>query len=220
MRTHGAVTIAVLALAGISGLGGCGQRPLSMVRADANAHYFNGRYEQALPYNSEFVDRKPSDAQGQYELGRTLLALDRPGDARQHLTVAYDLDPRNETYVEALAESMLRSGDSESLYALLRRRVSEQGRVEDHLRLGRFAHRLGNADEAHRAFLNAAEVDGGRTVEPQRTLAEFYRAIGDDDREVERLRMVLFFEPDNPQTGARLRELGYVPGPSFSLPPR
>lgn len=220
MRTQGAVIILVLTLATAAGLSGCGQRPLSMVRADANSHYFNGRFEQALPYNREFVDRKPSDAQGQYELGRTLMALNRHGEARQHLTVAYDLEPRNETYVEALAESMLNAGDAEALYAFLRRRVSESGRVEDHLRLGRFAHRLGNADEAHRAFLNAAEVDGGRTVGPQRTLAEFYRAIGDQEREVERLRMVLFFEPDNPQASVRLRELGHVPGPSLALPPR
>ena len=220
MRTHGAVTIVILTLAVVAWLSGCGQRPLSMVRADANSHYFNGRFEQALAYNREFVDRKPSDAQGQYELGRTLMALNRYGDARQHLTVAYDLEPRNETYVEALAESMFRAGDAESLYAFLRRRVSENGRVEDHLRLGRFSHRLGNADEAHRAYLNAAEVDGGRTVEPQRTLAEFYRAIGDKEREVERLRMVLFFEPNDPQASARLRELGHVPGPSFALPPR
>ena len=211
----GAGAIVLITVAGA----GCAQRALSMVRADANTHYFHGEYGQALPLNEEYVRRRPQNAQAQFELGRTLLALDEPAQARESLTIANTLEPDNDDYLGLLAEAMFRNGEFDALDQLLQRQIAERRRVEDCTRLGRFAQRMGNVDEAQRAFLNAAALDAGENPEPQRVLAEFYRSIGDSENEIRRLRMVLYFDPDDPAATERLRELGQVPGPSFAIHP-
>ena len=85
--------------------------------------------------------------------------------------------------------------------------------------LGRYAQKIGKADEAERAFLGAAEIDRGQSAAPQKALAGFYRSIGDNDAEVRRLRMMLWFDSQDAEVNARLRELGQIPGPTFALPP-
>lgn len=199
-------------------LAGC-QRPISMVRADANHHYFNGDYAQAQPLYEEVVERSAADAQGHYELGRNLLALGRATEAREQMILAYNLEPDNETYFEGMAEAYAAAGDEEALFNALEHQIHDRGGVEDYIRFGRYAQRLGHADEAERALLGAAEIDGGTTPEPQEALAEFYRSIGDTENEIRRLRMVLWFDRDDAEVKARLRELGEIPGPTFVLEP-
>ncbi len=199
-------------------LSGC-QRPISMVRADANHFYFNGQYAEAQPLYEEVVERSAADAKGHYELGRNLLALGRAGEAREQMILAYNLEPSNQTYFDGMADAYAAAGDEDALFSALEHQIRDRGAVQDYIRLGRYAHRLGHVDEAERAYLGAAEIDGGKTVNPQRALADFYRAIGDTENEIRRLRMVLWFDPSNDEVEARLRELGQVPGPTFVLEP-
>jgi tetratricopeptide (TPR) repeat protein len=218
MRVNKRLTIAAVALAG--GLFGCaGQRPIEMVRADANDLFFEGQYGDAQPLYEEVVDRRNANAKAHYELGRNLLALDRASEAREQMVLAYNLEPSEMTYFDGLADSYVAAGDEAALFSSLEHQIRDRGGVDDYMRLGRYAQRLGHADEAERAYLGAAEIDGGESAGPQRALAEFYRSIGDAENEVRRLRMVMWFDPSDNEIEQRLRELGEVPGPSFVLEP-
>lgn len=202
-----------------TGLGGCA-RSISQVRADANAHHFDGRYLEAQPLYEEVAQRKPGEAKANYELGRNLLALGRAAEARERMILAYNLEPSNETYFEGMAEAFAASGDEEGLFRALEHRIRDRGDVGDYLMLGRFAERVGHADEAERAYLSAAEIAGTETPEAQRALAAFYRRVGDRDNEIRRLRMLLWFDARDAEVETRLRELGQIPGPTFALTPR
>lgn len=198
---------------------GCGQRPISQVRAEANHYYFDDQPQLAQPFYEEVVERRGGNAQGHYELGRNLLALGRASEAREQMILAYNLEPANPTYFDGMADAYVAAGNEEDLFQALEHRIRDRGGVEDYIAMGRYAQKLGHADEAERAFLSAAEVDGGRTVAPQQALAAFYRSIGDEASEIERLRMVLWFDAHDAAVTGRLRELGQIPGPSFVLAP-
>ena len=212
----GAFGVGVLSL--VLGVAGC-SRPLSQVRAGANQHYFDGRYADAQPLYQEIVDRRPGDARSNYELGRNLLAMGQITEARERMILAYNLEPSNETYFEGMADALAAAGNEDDLFDALEHRIADRGGVADYIMLGRYAQKIGKADEAERAFLGAAEIDGGKTAAPQKALAEFYRSIGDTDAEVRRLRMMLWFDRQDAAVNARLRELGQIPGPTFALPP-
>ena len=203
-----------------AGLAGCSnQRALPMVHAAGNEAYQRGNYEQAIVEYKEYIDRKPYDAHVRHNLAKAYLAAGDAQMAREHATVCHDIDPANTEYSATLAEAMLKTNDLDGLFAFLRSEAAQRGRPADFILLGRYLARVGTADEAEDAFLAAARVDRGQTVEPQWELANFYRAIGAADKETERLRMILWLRPEDPEATARLRELGKVPGPSYALPP-
>ncbi len=221
VRAGARVRVGGLGLVGLMlavGMSGCG-RPISEVRAGANHHYFNGDYQQAQPLYEEVAERRPGNAQSNYELGRNLLAMGRFSEARERMILAYNLEPSNATYFEGLADALAAAGNEDDLFDALEHRIRDRGGVADYIMLGRYAQKVGKADEAERAFLAAAEIDGGETVVPQRALAEFYRSIGDEKAEVERLRMMLWFDSTDAAVNTRLRELGQIPGPTFVLEP-
>ncbi|VAX40120.1 hypothetical protein MNBD_PLANCTO03-1520 [hydrothermal vent metagenome] len=218
-RTAARMAIGMVLMAGLVGLTGCAQRPISQVRADANYFYFEGEYQHAQPFYEEIVDRRGGNAQGHYELGRNLLALGRPAEAREQMILAYNLDPANADYFDGMADAFVAAGNEDDLFAALEHRIRDRGGVDDYDAMGRYAQKLGHADEAERAFLSAAEIDGGETAEPQRALAAFYRSIGDKPAEIKRLRMLLWFDAHDAAVTSRLRELGQIPGPSFVLEP-
>lgn len=213
------VLLAIVALGGGVGAGCSSQRPLTTVRSDGDRAYELKNYDQAANDYQEYVDRRPQDAKGRYDLGKTLLVLERPRDAREHLIIAFDLDPESPENADALAQAMLDGGEVGAMYTFLRDRAEDQGGVDDYLRLGRFAAKAGDADEAERALKTAAKLDAGRTLGPQMALADFYRSLGDRENAIKRLRMALYIDPTNPDIAIKARELGQVPGPSFAMQP-
>lgn len=206
--------------AGLSvAIAGCSQRPIAQVRADANASYYGGDYQAALPLYEEVVNRHPGDAQGHYELGRNLLRMGKASEAREQMILAYNLDPSNMDYFDGMADAYVAAGNEDELFNALEHRIRDRGGVADYMAMGRYAEKLGHADEAERAYLSAAEIDGGKSKGPQMALANFYHSIGDKKNEIKRLRMVLWFDPSDAEINTRLRELGEIPGPSFVLAP-
>lgn len=200
--------------------GGCSsQRALPMVHAAGNEAYQRGNYEQAIVEYKEYIERKPYDAHVRHNLAKAYLGAGEPQLAREHATVCHDIDPENTEYSATLAEAMLKTNDLDGLFAFLRSEAAERGRPADQILLGRYLAQVGTADEAEDAFLAAARIDRGQSVEPQWELANFYRSIGATDKETERLRMIIWLRPEDPEAMARLRELGKVPGPSYALPP-
>ncbi|HYE60464.1 MAG TPA: tetratricopeptide repeat protein [Phycisphaerales bacterium] len=213
-------TCLCLTLALLAAVGGCtNQRPLHIVKENAEFAAQHSRYDVAKTDYEEYVRRKPDDVEVRYAYARTLIDAGEPKAAIYELNTCLDVYPLNDTYLDALCEAMYKAGEREALTALLARNASERGRVSDFLRQGIYAAKIGNADEAQQALKTAAKLDGGKTVAPQRALADFYGSLGDRPKQVRHLRMAYFIEPANPDTLKEVRRIGEIPGPSFALAP-
>jgi tetratricopeptide (TPR) repeat protein len=201
-------------------LGGCSAtRPLNVVRDTGDTNYRIERWEEARANYQEFIDRKPSEPEVRYRLGMSLVELGRPADAREHLRIACDVMPNEDRYIEGYAEALLQSNERDQLLNFLRNKTNDRGKVTDFMRLGRFAAKAGNADEALAALKTAARIDGGRTYQPQLALADFYGSIGDTGQQLERVRMAYFIAPGNPQVLSAIQALGQVAEPRFARVP-
>jgi Flp pilus assembly protein TadD len=215
----------ILALVAVLGgqmlvMGGCSdRRALTVVRDSGDKAFRFQRYETAREEYAEVVERDPTDWEYRAKLGETLLILGRPVAAREHLAIAHELRPQDDEILEDYARAMLASEDFDTLHATLTQRARETGAVEDYLRLGLYDLRAGDADSAERALITAANLDEGRSPEPQLALADFYETVGDDAQAVRRLRMALYTDLENREANERLRAKGYIPGPTFALPP-
>lgn len=204
----------------LAAVGGCtNQRPLHIVKENAEFASQHARYDVAKLDYEEYIRRKPDDVEVRYQYARALIDGGEPKPAIQELNTCLDVYPLNDTYLDALSEAMYKAGERESLTALLARNASERGRVSDFLRQGIYAAKIGNVDEAQQALKTAAKLDAGKTVSPQRALADFYGSLGDRNKQVRHLRMAYFIEPANPDTLKEVRRVGEIPGPSFGLAP-
>ncbi|MCA9297541.1 MAG: hypothetical protein KDA28_00660 [Phycisphaerales bacterium] len=201
-------------------LAGCAkEKKITHARAAGNEAWGDGNYEAALVEYQTVVDLKPHDIVAHQRVGNTLMKLNRPEEARTHYEIIFDKDPENLEYLESLCQSMLQSGAHDELQLLLRERCEQYGTVEDYMRRGFYAFRVGDIDDAEQSLITAAQLDGGQTVGPQLALAEFYREVGDEKNEVYRLRCVLGIDDQDPDATERLRELKLIPGPSFAIVP-
>jgi len=218
VRTGRAVVLLTLAVIALS-VGCTKQRPLHVLKADAEFAAGQGQYDKAKADYSEYIRRRPEATEIRYQLAKVQVANGEPRQAIEQLNIALDVEPMNDTYLDAQAHAMFEAKEFEALTTLLSRNASERGRVEDYLRLGTYAAKMGNADEAQQALLTAAKLDQGKSLRPQKALADFYGAIGDRDRQVRRLRMAYFLEPASPDLLTEIRRLGEVPGPSFAVVP-
>ena len=201
-------------------LAGCNTvRTLPRVQEEGDRHYRDHEWEAARTDYKEYVDRKPGEAEIQMRLARCLVELGQPDAAVPHAAVAFDARPNHaeslETYCLALADSKR----TDELFRLLNSNCESRGKVSDYDRLARFLLRVGDPDSAERNFKMAAKVDGGRTIEPQLALADFYKSLGDKANEKKRLRMALYLDRTNQAIYDRLRGLGEIPGPSLALVP-
>jgi tetratricopeptide (TPR) repeat protein len=219
MTTRG-VLVRVVGLCAAALVSGCtAERTLPAVRDSGDRAYMKGDYARAEADYREVVTREPGDWKARQNLGKTLMILDRPREAREHLAVAQNVRPDDGETIELLAQAMLESGDRDGMFRLLRSRAEERRTVEDYQRFGRFASKAGDNDEAERAFLTAARFDGGRSFEVQKSLGDFYQSIGAEEKALKRYRMALYLKPDDKDVADRIRALGKVPGPSYVLRP-
>lgn len=213
-------TLATLLVAALLPLGACNkQRPLHVVLRNGDIAAEHGQHEVAVKEYGEFIERRPEASEVRYKLAKSLTASGHPRQAIEQLNVALDVEPLHDDYLDALAEAMYAANERDALTALLARAASERGRVRDYLRQGVYSSKLGNADEAQQSLLTAAKLDQGMSVAPQKALADFYGQMGDRQRQVRRLRMAYFLDPDNKEVNADIRRLGEVPGPTLGLRP-
>ena len=216
MRTLFTFVLFVLTLAP---LGCTTQRALHVVRDDGDKAFAREQFDVARADYHEVVERAPNDWEYRVKLADTLMLVGEPKLAQEQYAVVHGIRPHDDEIVEKFAESMFESGDHDRLISFLQRRAEDTQTVGDYLRLGWYAIETGDADLAQRALLTAARLDGGRTVEPQLALAEFYLAAGDEREAMRRLRMALGVDPENELVKSRIRALGEIPGPSFALTP-
>jgi tetratricopeptide (TPR) repeat protein len=194
-------------------------RPLPAVKDAGDRAFQRGDYATANTNYQEYVERKPGEAEVQIYYAKTLMALGEPAKAVEHASIAYDQRPSDDDYMDTLAAALYGSHRTEDLYRFLRGLTSTRGRVQDYIRLGQYAAKLGDADGAEHALKTAAQIDRGQTPGPQLALAEFYRSIGDKANAVKRLRMAMYVDRNNLEISKALRDLGEIPGPSLAIPP-
>ncbi|MFG0282947.1 MAG: tetratricopeptide repeat protein [Phycisphaerales bacterium JB039] len=212
----------ILAALSLAASGGCQQgkgRSPSEVYWDANRAFERGDYETAAADYQEYIEVRPGDTEGRLGLGKSLLILGRADEATDHLWVAYDAKPRDDSRADLLAEAMYQAGQTQKLVEFLRERTEQPGRVQDYLTLGRYAALCGLPDEAEPALLTAAKLDRGVSLEPQLALADFYESIGANEMALERYRMALWIDRENEEIKERVRALGEIPGPTFAIIP-
>lgn len=192
---------------------------LTSLKGEGYEALAQGDFVEARRVWGEFVEMRPHSAEGRVGLAKAELGMGNASAAREHLRVARDLEPGNEEYLELLAEAMYQAGDRDALVELLEQETLVGSDPDDYYRLARYLRKMGLVDEAERTLLTAAAIYGDRSPTPHRELADFYRALGDQSAEVERLRMILSFNPEDRTATSRLRELGEIPGPSFAIEP-
>lgn len=210
----------ILGALALTTLAGCsGQRPLHRIKSDAEHHLRYGRFEQAQADYELYLAQRPDATQTRYELAQVYLATNQPRRAMQELQICTDVYPLNDEYLDLQANAMYQAGDRDALITLLTRQTSERQRPTDYLRLGTYQGFIGNADEAEQALLTAAKLDGGQSLKYQRALADFYNAIGDTTKYVERLRYSYYLAPMDAGLAQAIRDAGEIPGPTFGRAP-
>lgn len=202
------------------GLAGCAEeRPLHVVREDAQWAMEHGKYNVAIADYNEFLKRKPGEVDVRYELGKAYLAAGECKSAMEQLTTCVDVRPDNDEYAAALAASYFACNETDRLTLFLRRITSERGTPADYILLGTYAQKMGHPDEAIQALKTAAKIDEGRSLAPQLALADFYGSVGDRTNQARRLRMALSVSPGNQKIMDQLRALGEVIGPTLPIKP-
>ncbi|MCC6284827.1 MAG: hypothetical protein IT439_05925 [Phycisphaerales bacterium] len=201
-------------------LGACNaQRPMASYDAEGRRQIAAGDLNGAETTYRKYVDRRPQSAQGHFGLGRALSAQGRHLAASQEFKLATQIDGANEEYFEAYCQSLLSAERHDELLTVLRRRANGSRDGRDYQRLARFAEESGTAEEALDALLTWARIDRGRSVEPQLALANFYRRVGDGEKESMRLRAILYIDPANREATDRLRDRGEITGESLAIQP-
>lgn len=222
------LSIAALALlTGLSmGIGACTPAnkvkktfALNDLQIKAGVAEDRGDWEQAYELWGEYVNRRPQSAMAEHRLGLVELQLGLNEQAITHLRVAYDLQPDNLEYLEALADALLLVRDRDQLLALLQQSAENSDDGNAHLRLASYAQRAGMMDEARDALTIAIVSFRGESPVPYRAMADFAQRVGDTDLEINNLRQALWFNPSDAAINTRLSALGMIPGPSLALPP-
>lgn len=212
---------ALAAIAGLSLIGslsGC-TRTLSACEEAGDDHFERKDYDAAAKDYEEYLDRSPGNAFIRSKLAETYRAQGKTGMAAQHAQVAQAMRVEDDQIFASTARALYDDKRYEELNKLLRQRTVDRGRMADYILLADYSLKLGDLDEAQRAYLTAAKVDGGQHVEPYLALGRLYHQIGDQRRARERLGMAYFIDPKNGEVIQAIKDLGEVPGPTFAIAP-
>lgn len=211
--------LAAALCAAVLSMGGCKTRSLVAVRESGDWYYKNGDYQTALAEYQEYVERAPGRPEVHQMLGNTYVKLGQTGLGREQLLMAHAMRIEDDAIFADMCEALYVDKQFDDLNKVLRQRTVDRGRMKDWASLATYSEKLGDRDEAQRAWLTAAQVDGGRSVDPQIGLARLYAKVGDMQRARKRAAMAYWLEPTNPNVQQLVRELKDVPGPTYGIPP-
>lgn len=200
-------------------LAGCQGRSVLKAEQDGIHHNSVGEYAQAEQDFAYTLDKSPGRVPSRLGMGKALMAQGKASQARPHLETAYSIEPNNDEVIDLLAEAMLKDGKPDEMTRLLKGRAEERQTVKEWVRYGKWAAKANDADGAENAYITAARIDKGQTVEPQIGLANLYEQVGDPDRAIQRLRMALYLRPQDIVIRSKLAALGANPAESFAIVP-
>lgn len=222
MRTTSATLLVLsLALTAMPMLAGCqSSRPTERVIARGEVLEEEGNLDAAIAEYRGVIDERPGSRAGRFALGRALVKVGEPLEAREHLEFAHALKPTDDAVTEWLLRSMVESGDSEAAIMLSRSRVDDDpSNVERWLQHGDVLQGSGDDDLAEQTYLTASRASGGESIDAHLALASFYERLGDRPQAVQRLRMAYWLDRDSAEVRERLEALGEVVGPTLALRP-
>jgi tetratricopeptide (TPR) repeat protein len=202
-------------------LAGC--QTAASLREEGRLALNRGQYARALEKSSLAVEKDPSSARCQYQLGLAYLALDRGFEAQYALEKAHALAPHDKSLtpdiLDALAEALFQQDRSANLYAFLDKMVETYATTRDYLRQAEYLARSGDPDAARLSFRKAAYFADPGDAEPYIAIADFYTSISDQPNAVTALRYANYVAPGNLAVAERLRKFGIVPGPTIAQAP-
>jgi len=215
----GAGSLGLIILSG-SAMTGCVTRERTLVssRAAGDKAYRQGDYNSAAGHYEQYLEERPARRDVMYDLGRAYEGMGEMSAAREAFTLAYELDPFNPEYIDAMARSVAANGEIGRAFDILEQIAMESAKSDAYARLGGFLLEYGFPDESVLAYTIAAKIDP--SAASYLDLAKIYGAFEDTDGELDALARALWFDSDSASIKSRVRELGGVPGPTFAKPPK
>jgi tetratricopeptide (TPR) repeat protein len=198
---------------------GCVQRERTLVgsRDAGDDALRNGEYALAAQEYERYLEERPARREVMYDLGRAYEGLGEMSAAREAYTLAYELDPFNPEYIDAMARATAANGEIDAAFDLLEGIARESDRSDAYGRLGAFLLEFGFPDEGVLAYRTAARVDPSASAYLE--LAEVLDGFEEREAAMTALSHALWFEPANDEVRAMVRRLGGVPGPTFAAEP-
>ncbi len=209
----------LLLSAALLSLTGCGPRSLVAVRDAGDQHFQYAEYDAALSDYQEYIDRNPGNAHVHQMMGNTFVKIGKTGLGCEQLKVAHTIRLEDDDVFADLCACLYADKKLDDLNRILRERTIGRGRMQDWALLAMYAEKLGDKDESQRAWLTAAQVDGGRSVQPQLGLAKLYLTVGDRERARKRIAMAYYCDPNNAEVNQLVRQMNEIPGPTYGMVP-
>jgi tetratricopeptide (TPR) repeat protein len=172
------------------------------------------------------VSLNPRDGVAQYRLGAEYLAQDKPGEALPHLQIARQLNPADQSTLNALQSALRKTGDEEGakqirqqLAELLRDRDQTNQNRLSAIRLnndGAALEKSGDLKQALEKYREAARLDPSHAG-IQINLAVALLRTGQWTEGLERLHAAWQRDPENQQLKAALKD-ALAQAPPASIP--
>jgi len=199
-------------------LSGCADNPYPN-RINGDNAMLASDYPRAIEQYTAYLVSKPGEPDVRAKLGVAYMKNEQPIEAIENLRVATIQDPEAGQYIDQLADAYIAAGRPDEAVRMLRINTVDRGRVEDWLRLGRWASKSGDNDTAHQAFLTAARIDRGVNTGPQIALHDLAAKLGNKSEADTRLRMAYFCNPQDSDVSVRMKAAGLTGGRSFGFVP-
>lgn len=219
-----ALALVAASAAGTGSLTACSGPNAAAFRADGDAAFGATQWARAAEAYEQFLELRPGDNAIRTNLGIAYMNMGDYAKAAHNLRLVYTSSPSNDRVVNLLAESLARGEKLDELFRLLRSEAVDSQQTADWMRLGRYAMRLGDKDIAQTAYLTAAKVDSGQSAEPHLALFDYYRALGNRQEAITRLRYAAYIDPNSHELRKRFEMVSSgndraVMGPTFPLRP-
>jgi len=203
---------------------GCSGPNAAGFRAYGDSAFNATQWARAAEQYEQFLELRPGDHAIRTNLGIAYMNLGEYIKAAHNLRLVYTAKPSEDKVVNLLAESLARGEKFDELYRLLRSEAVDSQDTADWMRLGRYAMRLGDKDIAQTAYLSAAKIDAGQNAEPHLALFDYYRAMGNRQEAILRLRYAAYIEPNTSELTKRFNMVSSgsdraIMGPTFPLRP-
>lgn len=237
-RTSQIVMVLILLSVGLLGCHHQNQIKNDMARLKAYRALQRDEQDQAKELFKACLETDATDMKSHYYLGKIYLNEKQFATARRHLELAYTLRfakdrphitieedddpyavpvPTIETIADSVAESLYQLGYKSQLIGFCREVITEFQTPRSHIRLAKYLQKIGDPDGAKVAIEKAKEIAGKGDMSPYIAAADFYEALGDREAAVRQLQIVYLHSPDNQDVVQRIRQLGYIPGPTLKV---
>ncbi|MBN1846065.1 MAG: tetratricopeptide repeat protein [Sedimentisphaerales bacterium] len=205
----------LIGLAGLAALlgaaAGCqSTNPLEAVRLNrqAQVYFEHGDYDQAMQLLASSLDADYENCASHYWLGRCHEIKNDPDKAVYEYRLAVRFDPALDVAQRSLIQILHRTGQIDPSVQAARVYLRNKTTLaSEFIRMAEEFSAEGMDPQAVLAYQRAQQVEPRNPI-PSIALADYYRAKGSKDREIDSLTNALMIDPLYPGLARRLGELG------------